>query len=116
MREMKNFDDPEITVELIRTSRLLSVPFTTVEGLAACVAVYRMLGIDKVLAKACMQELARRRQEGLEFDYEAYIDNAVDQMPKRQEINLIQVSKDIHKGVINNLKIGKLKKGIKINE
>ena len=113
---MKDFDDPEIKAELIRTSRLLSVPLTTAEGLAACVAVYRTLNIDKELAKACMQELAKRRQEGLEFDYEAYIDDAVGQMPKRQDMNLIQVSKDIHKGVTNNLKIGKLKKGIKINE
>ena len=113
MKEMKDFDDSVIKTELIKTSRLLSVPFTIAEDLAACVVVYRTLGIDKELAKTCMQELAKRRQGGLDFDYEAYIDSAIEQMPKRQDMNLIQISKDIHKGVANNLKIGKLKMGLK---
>lgn len=90
-----------------RGARLLSVPEATPEALAAYVVVYRTLGMDKELAALCMKELANRRADGLEFDYESYIEEKVAEMPNKQDLNLVTISKEVHKGVQNNLKITK---------
>lgn len=44
------------------------------EVLAAHVVAYRSLKINKELAISAMVELATRRENGSEFDYESYID------------------------------------------
>jgi hypothetical protein len=59
-----------------------------VKVLAANVVTYRALGINKQLAMLCMQELASRRKNGEEFDYESYIDEEVAKMPKTSNMDL----------------------------
>jgi hypothetical protein len=44
------------------------------EALAANVVAYRLIGLNKSLALACMNELVSRREAGDEFDYENYIE------------------------------------------
>lgn len=41
--------------------------------LAAIVVAYRALGVHKDLAIIAMEELVRRKAEGDDFDYEAWI-------------------------------------------
>ena len=108
MKKMEDLDDAQIQEEIVRTSRLLSVPGTPDKSLAAVVVVYRTLGIDKELSILCMHELAKRRQMGSQFDYEAFIVEELSKMPKRQDMNLVKISQDIHKGISDNiLKRGK---------
>lgn len=110
---MKNIDDDNLDEEISRTSRLLNIPLAQAKDLAAFVVVYRTLGIDEEMAIACMRELACRRQNGLDFDYEKFIEEEVAKMPKQKDFNLIEVSKDIRKGVVNSFSLNKFK-GIKI--
>jgi hypothetical protein len=52
------------------------------KALAAQVVVYRLLHINKELAKSCMEELTRRSNAGDQFDYEKYIEEKLASMPK----------------------------------
>ena len=114
MKEITDFENDEAKEEFARKSRLLNVPLAPVESLAAFVVVYRTLGIDKELAMACMRELAKRREDGCEFDYEGFIEVELAKMPQPQNMNLAVISQDVHKGITNNLRITKLRKGFKL--
>lgn len=46
------------------------------------VIAYRYLGMFKNLFMSCMEELGKRRSSGDNFDFEAYIDNNLLEMPK----------------------------------
>ena len=52
------------------------------EALAAQIVVYRALGFNAELAIQCMQELANRRFQGNIFDYESFIDQELNKLPK----------------------------------
>lgn len=52
------------------------------ESLAAQVIATRTLNIDRTFALWCMQELGRRRKLGEEFDFEGYIEEKINKIPK----------------------------------
>ena len=56
------------------------------EALAAMVVAYRSLGLFKDQAKEAMSELAKRQDEGDDFDYESFISQKMKDVPK-SEIN-----------------------------
>ena len=56
----------------------------TSEALAAKVVAYRALGMFKDEAREAMIELAKRKDEGDEFDYEEYISAKLEDVPKSQ--------------------------------
>lgn len=81
------------------------VPEADSKVLAAQVVVYRTLGINKDLAKACMEELAARRKNGEEFNYEDYIDEKVAEIPQMKNTNFLKITQDIQKQV-RSLNVG----------
>lgn len=68
--------------------------------LAAHIVAYRFLGINKELATECMIELARRRSRGLEFDYEKYIKEKLDEIS--QKVDKIKIDMKKATVVLNN--------------
>jgi len=52
------------------------------EMLATNVVIYRTLSINKELAIQSMAELAKRREKGMDFNYEDFIDSKIKEMPK----------------------------------
>jgi hypothetical protein len=81
------------------------VPKADSKVLAAQVVVYRTLGINKALAKACMVELAIRRGNGDDFEYEDFIDEKVAGIPKMQNTNLLKITQSIQSQV-RNINVG----------
>jgi len=67
--------------------------------LAAHVVIYRSLGMNKDLAKACMTELATRRKNGDDFEYEDFIDEKVAGMPKMKNTNFLKITQNIQSHV-----------------
>lgn len=100
----------DLSEEQIELNQIGEVSKADSKVLAAYVVVYRSLGIKKMLALACMNELGRRRAEGAEFDYESYIETELSKMPQPKNINIIQVSQDIKKQVrgVNGSSITKI--------
>jgi hypothetical protein len=56
----------------------------TSQALAAKVVAYRALGMFKEEAREAMIELAKRKDEGDDFDYEKYINEKLEEVPKTQ--------------------------------
>lgn len=54
--------------------------------LAGFVVVYRTLHIFKERSILCMQELMARREAGDDFNFEEYIENEVNSMPKPTDL------------------------------
>jgi hypothetical protein len=54
------------------------------EDLAAQVVLYRSLKINKELSTKCMIELAKRREAGDQFDFESFIEQELNKLPKPQ--------------------------------
>lgn len=54
----------------------------TSKSLAAIIVAYRSLGLFKDKARDAMVELARRKVEGDDFDYETWIDDKIKELPK----------------------------------
>jgi Holliday junction resolvasome RuvABC DNA-binding subunit len=52
------------------------------EALASMVVAYRSLGLFKDQAKEAMSELAKRKDEGDDFDYETFISQKLKEVPK----------------------------------
>lgn len=52
------------------------------ESLAAIIVGYRSLGLFKDKAREAMAELARRETEGDDFEYEAWIDAKLKEIPQ----------------------------------
>lgn len=66
------------------------------KALAARIVVYRSLGIDKEDSLLCMKELAARRAEGEDFDYESFIEEELKKMPKSEKkMNLNNILKSV---------------------
>jgi len=74
--------DPEEKKRLIREGQMASVSTSTSDTLAAYVVVYRALGMEKEIAIACMKELMKRKSEGDEFEFEAFIEDEVAKIPQ----------------------------------
>lgn len=76
--------------------------------LASYVVAYRTLGYNKQLAILCMSELARRRKEGEDFEYEKFIDEEIQKVPKLQNLNLQSVMPQLLniKSVLSKIKVG----------
>lgn len=62
------------------------------KGIAAFVVLYKVLGIQKEFAIFCMEELARRRSLGEDFDFETYIEEKVNLMPKQEIIDIKSIT------------------------
>lgn len=96
----------ESEIEIKKLQKMLEIPQVDSKLLAAHIVVYRTLGIEKEFALACMEELARRRTLGEEFDYEIFIETEVAKIPKIDELeNITNLSRQIKnintfKGVI----------------
>lgn len=88
---------PENNKELEKYLDILSSPS---DSLAAMVVSYKTLGWDRVGALMCMEELARRRGLGEEFDFEAFIEAEIQKIPKFTPIDLLKISQ----GLVLNIK------------
>ena len=55
--------------------------------LASQVIIYKSLGMNREFALACMQELARRKLAGDDFDYQSFISEELDKLPKIQNLS-----------------------------
>ena len=78
---------------------IAEVPKAASKVLAAHVVIYRSLGMNKELAKACMAELATRRKNGDNFEYEDFIDEKVADMPQIKNTNFLKITQDIQSHV-----------------
>lgn len=67
----------------------------TSETLAAIVVAYKSLGFNKQLAVAAMVELSNRQAKGDSFDYEQFIQQELDKIPKPQAMNISSILKSI---------------------
>ena len=54
----------------------------TSQKICSMIVCDRYFGIDENLAIACMEELGNRRLQGDEFDFEGYIDEKLNELPK----------------------------------
>lgn len=54
----------------------------TSEALAAMIVAYRSLGLFKDEAKQAMSELAKRKDQGDDFDFELFIKTKLNEVPK----------------------------------
>ena len=66
--------------------------------LAGFVIAYRVLGSFKEKSILCMQELMDRRALGDSFNFEEYIENEINSMPKPNDLNAI--TKILGKGIV----------------
>jgi hypothetical protein len=81
----------------------IEVASWTSEKLADIIVSNRYLGLYEDVAIAAMEELAKRRVGGDSFDYEKYIDEKLNELPKIQfKMPQIQANKlfDLLKGII----------------
>ena len=58
------------------------IPSYTSEKLCEMIVCERYIGFYPEVAVLCMEELAMRRDAGDQFDFETYIDNAYQSLPK----------------------------------
>ena len=58
------------------------IPSMSSKALASHVIAYRSLGLFRDFALKCLQELAIRKSNGDEFDYDSFIKEELDKMPK----------------------------------
>ena len=87
--------DPEERKRLIKESQMASVKTSPSETLAAHVVVYRALKMNKDIALACMKELAKRKEDGDGFDFEAYIEKELAKVPKPKSMNYVKMIRDM---------------------
>ena len=73
------------------------------EALAAMIVAYRSLGLFKDEAKQAMADLAKRRDEGDNFDFESFIDAKLNEVPKSD------INSDVSKFLRSLSFIGNLK-------
>lgn len=92
-------DNEQISPDDIEQQQIDEVPDADSKLLAVHVVVYRGLGIKKDLAIACMSELAKRRSDGEEFDYESFIEQESAKIQQPQNMDMVKITKDIQKQV-----------------
>ncbi|KKN67662.1 hypothetical protein LCGC14_0459210 [marine sediment metagenome] len=78
------------------TSRMIGS--CTSEMLATYVIIYKTLNMDKEMALLSMKELAIRREQGDDFDYETFIEEEIKKIPKMRNLNLPEMGKSIMSG------------------
>lgn len=76
--------------------------------LAAYIVLYRSLGMFKTIAVVCMEELARRRILGEEFDYENYIEAELNKLPKTKPLDFNLLQGLLNTQILSNLVKSKL--------
>lgn len=76
--------------------------------LASYVVAYRILGYNQQISIFCMQELANRRGNGEDFDFESFIEEQCKKMPKPSPIDMKKIS-----GFYNLKNISDMVSGIK---
>jgi len=64
----------------------------TSQVLAAYVVAYQALGLNKEFATLCMQELGRRRSLGDDFEFEKFISEEMEKIPKPNFSDLGKIS------------------------
>lgn len=57
------------------------------QALAAHIVAYKFLGINRNIALACMQEIANRKNQGDQFDYDDFIAQELEKLPKPQTMD-----------------------------
>lgn len=74
----------EIIVESIQdeNKNIENIKTFVSEKLADIVVLNRYLGIYEAISKSAMEELANRRINGDQFEYEKYISSNLEQLPK----------------------------------
>lgn len=92
--------DPEEKKRLIKESQMASVSTSASKTLAAYVVVYRSLGMNQDIAIVCMEELMKRRAEGDDYNFEAYIDEEVAKIPQPKGMDYAKIIK----GMQDNIK------------
>lgn len=88
-------EETEESIEDIEQRQIKEIGDADSKLLAANVVAYKVLGMKKDLAVACMAELSKRRLGGESFDYEDYIESEVAKIPKPQNIDIVSVTKNI---------------------
>lgn len=69
------------------------------EILAAIVVAYKSLGFNKTLAIKAMNELSLRQSNGDQFDYNKFIEDELQKIPKIEITNIGNILKSIKKRV-----------------
>lgn len=87
-------DDDDDFEELSEEEILAKLPEFKNVKLADIIVAHRYLGVCKALYIPCMEELAKRRIAGDNWDFEKYIDEQIAQMPKIS-FNLTDVNQAI---------------------
>lgn len=83
-----NLDDFDTDVEFDMEDQLSAeemsarVPTFSQEKLCEIIVCERYFGCYKDLALQCMEELAKRRINGEQFDFESYIEKSFNDLPK----------------------------------
>lgn len=73
----------ELTENLFEAEEIIDkVPTYSSKKLCSMVVCDRYLGINDKIAVACMEELAKRRESGDIFDFESFIEQEFDKLPK----------------------------------
>ena len=92
--------EPEERNRLIKEKQLASIESSPSKSLAAYVVAYRALGIGKDIAVACMGELAKRKADGDEFDFESYIEQEVSKIPQPNGVDYAKIIRGMQKDIV----------------
>lgn len=98
---IRDLNDEDLDPQHKRNMRFQGVPQAQSAVLAAYIVAYRALGIDKEFALLCMQELARRRSLGEEYDFEGFIETEVAKIPKIESVDFMKAAQAIGNNVIS---------------
>lgn len=80
------------------------LPTYTSEKLCEMIVCDRYLGGYRELGIACMEELAKRRSEGSDFNFEEYIGKSINAMPSLNFNNMPDI-RDVLRQFINKGKV-----------
>jgi hypothetical protein len=61
------------------------IPEMSVQALASHIVLYKSLGLFRDFAIKCMEELAKRKANGETFDYDSFIKEELNKIPKLKE-------------------------------
>jgi hypothetical protein len=75
--EEQSLEEVKLDVDKVKSL----IPSYTSEKLCEMVVVDRYFGISKDVTISCMEELAKRRVAGDDFQFEKYIDDSLQKLP-----------------------------------
>ena len=97
-----NFDDETedfIGPQTLDLSKIKSnITNYTDQKLCEIVVSGRYLGFNQELSVICMEELSRRRSEGSNFDFELFIDNSLNNLPKL-DFSVLNLKDILHQAI-----------------